>query len=155
MIAWHYTIADRALAILKSGFIYPATAGVPEGERPVVWFSAQTHWEPTANKIVVLPGGYQRIMTTKEMFAHCELWRFGTDIRNLIPWMQLRSVARIKRFHQRRMIAAAHQVHADPIKWYGSLCQVPTEYLSVEVFHDQWRPAPEFDLKVNHTTSGS
>src|SRR5262245_34334142 len=63
---WHYTTYDRLLRILGDGMIRPATAHVPEGERPVVWFSFHPFWEPTATKGIVI-GGVTRDATEEEM----------------------------------------------------------------------------------------
>src|SRR5437867_4326059 len=49
-MVWHYTVQRHLPGIIASEEIRPATAGVPRGERPVVWFSANPEWEATANK---------------------------------------------------------------------------------------------------------
>lgn len=48
MVVWHYTTFSRLTRILLTGEIRPASAGVPEGERPIVWFSRNPVWEETA-----------------------------------------------------------------------------------------------------------
>ena len=47
---WHYTMGIKLRSIMEDGVIKPATARVPQGEKPVVWFSTNQEWEPTANK---------------------------------------------------------------------------------------------------------
>jgi hypothetical protein len=44
---WHYTKGLFLEALLRTGEILPATAGVPRGERPIVWFSTDSRWEPS------------------------------------------------------------------------------------------------------------
>lgn len=44
---WHYTTGGHLPLIVADGFIKPATTNVDPGERPAVWFSEQTFWEPT------------------------------------------------------------------------------------------------------------
>lgn len=41
----------------KWGAILPAVTYVPRGERPIVWFSFDPLWEPTACKSMVHDGG--------------------------------------------------------------------------------------------------
>jgi len=48
MLLWHYTKGVHLAKILADGFIRPATAFVDPGEKPIVWFSTDQHWEPTA-----------------------------------------------------------------------------------------------------------
>lgn len=52
---WHYTIVNYLPSILLNG-IKVATANVPRGETPSVWFSTNQEWEETANKSYVLCG---------------------------------------------------------------------------------------------------
>jgi hypothetical protein len=46
---WHYTAGKNLIGILSDGFIRPATAFVPKGVRPIVWFTSSPVWEETAN----------------------------------------------------------------------------------------------------------
>ena len=52
-IIWHYTTIPNLISILADGAIKPATARVPAGEKPAVWFSTHQHWEPMATKGMV------------------------------------------------------------------------------------------------------
>src|SRR5262245_44666416 len=56
-IKWHYTTGQKFRLIVTDGEILPATAGVPEGERPIVWFSTAPDWETTANKYLLRRDG--------------------------------------------------------------------------------------------------
>jgi hypothetical protein len=47
---WHYTLARTLAEILVSGGIKRSTVGLSGGERPAVWFSCRTDWEPTATR---------------------------------------------------------------------------------------------------------
>ena len=137
MTAWHYTISDRAWSIFSDGLIKPATAGVYHPEKPVVWFSTQQHWEPTANKVAVLRGGSMVHMTTKQMFDELagELFRFGIGTHHLLPWHRLARAARIPIKVQKGLIKAARAVRADPIKWYGTLEPVPVTDTIIQRFN--------------------
>jgi hypothetical protein len=64
---FHYTLVDRLDQIIASGEIRTATAFVPRGERPVVWFSTHPIWEPTADKLKILSPDLVRLATDAEM----------------------------------------------------------------------------------------
>ena len=127
MSAWHYTISDRAWLIFQDGLIKPATAGVRHPEKPVVWFSTQQHWEPTANKMAYTTSGELIHMSTKMMFQEVggELFRFGIGTHHLLPWHRLARAARIPIKVQKGLITTAREAKADPMKWYGTLKPVP------------------------------
>ncbi len=60
---------NRFNDILRDGFIKPATAGLPPGERPAVWFSSNPVWEETANKRAEFDG--YLIPLNREQTALC------------------------------------------------------------------------------------
>jgi hypothetical protein len=148
MMVWHYTIADRADGILEDGLIRPATAGVPDHEKPVVWFSANPRWEPTANKIIMTMGT-ERVLSTNEMlysgFAG-SLWRFGVQHDALIPWVPLQRIARIKKKEAKRLSRKAIKDRANPMHWYGSLEPVRVEDTTIEC-HNRYRGWYAYDNK--------
>lgn len=58
------------IRIIADGAIKPARAGVPKGERPAVWFSRRSTWEPTATKLLFdSAAGDVRNATVAEMLA--------------------------------------------------------------------------------------
>src|SRR5262245_30228238 len=67
---YHYTIGHRLVAIVNEGIIKPATAYVPEGERPAVWFTINPNWDETATKLYQEDDGSLRICTREEMAEH-------------------------------------------------------------------------------------
>jgi hypothetical protein len=121
-IAWHYTIwHQRAEYILRDGIIRPAVAFVPDHESPIVWFSTNQHWEPTANKRLIDTAlGKERGLTMRETV---ELggggWRFGLHTSTLLYYRQLIRVARIKRKTTRGLEMTAKESGADPTRWWG------------------------------------
>lgn len=120
-IAWHYTTSEQARAIVASGEIRPATAGTPEGETPVVWFSTARTWEPTASKGVMTPNGI-RTLTFPEM-VKVGIARFAVDIDaiNLLPWPRLRVAANITSEMADSMARAGRKAGANPRDWWGLL----------------------------------
>jgi hypothetical protein len=74
---YHYTAWAKLPAIVASGELRPSSAGAP-GEKPLLWFSANPRWEPTATKLRVLAGRVFRMS-----FAEMEE-RFGA-VRFVLP----------------------------------------------------------------------
>lgn len=118
---WHYTIGDRAALILSDQLIKPATAGVPIGETPVVWFSARQHWEPTANKMIQTPpkGELRRLTFEQTIRLGGGGWRFGISWGLALPWRELIQAANIKT--ARELANRGRKWGADPGMWYGTL----------------------------------
>jgi hypothetical protein len=134
--AWHYTIGLRASKILADGTIMPATAGVPAHERPVVWFSTRQHWEPTATKGKIV-NGVRSEMTLAEMIRDCcGLWRFGIQIRELLPWRELQTAAGITKETAQRLVRNGRKRGADPACWYGALDPVPVANCQIQRLDD-------------------
>lgn len=103
-MAWHYTINARAVLIFSEGVIRPATAAVPAGEIPVVWFSTRQHWEPTANKGAIDDNGQRVRLTMKQTLDRGGGgWRFGLPTERLLYWRKLIIAAQIVRAHARAL----------------------------------------------------
>lgn len=134
-LAWHYTTADRARQIIDSGFIRPATAGVPAHESPVVWFSLNQRYEPTAAKLFTpTAGGKPRIASMAQMVALCGgLARFGVPAAQLLTPKELRLQANIQRDMWRLLVAAGRRQGADAELWRGALAPVPAANCIVQV----------------------
>jgi hypothetical protein len=145
MIAWHYTKAVHVRSILRDGVIRPATAFLPEGETPVVWFSTRQHWEPTAGMGHVDAGGLLRTCSMEETARHCGgVWRFGLAITALTPWRELKRATGISPRMARALESAARSHGADPSLWYGSLTPVAVDRCAAQVFDaGEWHDAPD------------
>lgn len=134
--AWHYTVGSRALQIRETGFIMPATAYVPEGEIPVVWFSTRQHWEPTANKATVENGERRSLTFAETIDRGGGGYRFGLSPTRLIPWKQLVDEAQIRPEMAAALIRAAKRSGADPMFWYGAFEPVPIGECIIERLQD-------------------
>lgn len=121
LLAWHYTTADRLDSIERAGFILPATANVPQHERPVVWFSLHQHFEPTAIKgMIDSETGQYRSATLHEMIELSGgLVRFGLPPRALLTGEALRRAARINAQTWRGLAAAGVKSGGNPSQWFG------------------------------------
>jgi hypothetical protein len=140
VMAWHYTIGLRAQSILSDGLIRPATAGVPAGETPVVWFSTRQHWEPTANKAMAKDGLYIRRLTFEETIERGGGgWRFGLPVDRLVAWRNLSRLANISRETANGLVRAARKSGADPAFWYAALGPVVVAECVIERLDgDEW-----------------
>jgi hypothetical protein len=50
MLAWHYTTGKHFLKTVESGVLLPSANYIAKTENPVLWFSCEQYWEPTAQK---------------------------------------------------------------------------------------------------------
>jgi len=118
--AWHYTTAAKLAAILRSGQLRPATAGVPASERPVVWFSTEPDWEPTACKMAFVPSrGLIRLNRDQTAALGGGLARIGIDAAILVGWPALARRANIHPEIVRELESGGHAQGAHPERWYG------------------------------------
>ena len=125
MSAYHYTTLDRAHLILLSGELLPATAFVPDGERPAVWFSRQRTWEPTASKALFDPRtGLQRTLTFPEM-VKIGIARFRVDTSILMPWPELRIACGMTEAVAGALARGGRKQGANPRDWYGYVGTLP------------------------------
>jgi hypothetical protein len=138
MLVWHYTVFDRLVSIEAAGEIVPATVAVAARERPAVWFSRRSTWEPTATKGVI-ERGVNRNMTIPEMVESGggPLVRIGIESSGLMGWTFHVAKSGIKRRTARLLERVACEVGGDPSDWlvhYGPVERA--RWLSIEVSFD-------------------
>lgn len=127
MTYWHYTTGDSLASIREDGIIRAATAGVPVGERPVIWFSKAELWEPTATKIIVDTKTKTRRRATlieMDMFAN-GLYRLSVINVKLVPWSELPKACRMKYTTRKRLELAGRRRNSVPGLWAGCLEEIP------------------------------
>lgn len=144
VLAWHYTTREKFSLIKMAGVILPANAGIAEGERPVVWFSLDQHFEPTACKAIT-DGLGTRMLTVEEMHKQCGLVRFGIQPRRLLAGAELKRKARINNQTWRELVTSANEMGADSGLWFGTLEPLPVSWCVVHEMADGqvWRPLLE------------
>ena len=136
VLVWHYTTGFRAKKILFCEFIHGATENVPKNERPVVWFSMNQKFEPTALKAKRVDGILISI-TLREMIEHGQgLTRFGIIPRVLLSGEKLRKRACITRDEWLRLKKVAIMRRADPHDWYGSTEPIDVSLCAFEVMNE-------------------
>ncbi len=143
-IRWHYTIGHRLKQILEDGEIRPATAGVPKGEKPAVWFSVHTEWEPTANKFAVGVDGKPVVLTREQTEEHGGgLCRIGVAPATApYNWDAHKLSSGITASEARRIYQKAIAQGARPGHWFTTYSTVPrSQWLAVEVYDNaRWVP---------------
>jgi hypothetical protein len=130
------------MAIVDSGEIRPATALVPAGEKPCVWFSKRRDWEPTANKLWV-SGGVTRSLTMRETGERGGgLVRFGVAPETApYDWAAYRRLSGVPKSEAGGLARHARDQGADPRHWYVSFAPVPRAlWRSVDVY--EWKNTP-------------
>jgi len=65
-LAWHYTIGQHLINILKTGALLPTDVLIQSNELPALWFSLNQAWEPTASKAMITSDGIFVGLTKEE-----------------------------------------------------------------------------------------
>jgi hypothetical protein len=149
MMVWHYTV--RLKEIIDSGVILPATANVPDRERPIVWFSINQDWERTATNAIEGPDGTRVDLDREGLLKHGQtVARIGVGPETAPHhWATLKRLGRIKTRMARGMVRVASECGADPMEWRGTFDPVPSDkWLAIEVYENgfwipfQYAPLP-------------
>lgn len=74
-ILWHYAPGQYLPDMVSAGRLRTSNVGAP-GEAPLLWFSANQTWEPTATKSVQTRRGLMRL-TFAQQVARSGCIRFG------------------------------------------------------------------------------
>lgn len=131
MILWHYTNGINLKRILEVKCIRPATTLVPKCERPVVWFSSNQEWEPTATALYVkkVVGGQTCLVPEEEAEAIVKgVWRIGVE-QSTAPhgWERLVFLSHMHPAVARGLESAAKAHGADPSEWFGTFHPVTSD----------------------------
>lgn len=143
-LAWHYTTGEKFLQIVEDGVLVPSDIYVNPPERPVLWFSLNQEWEPTACKHWKdrATGVVSRLTREETHERGRGTVRFGCDPSALIPWDELPRRAHMQRQMSTGLAIVGLQQGAMPSQWMGSLSPIYREqWLAVEV----WEPGEPFD----------
>lgn len=142
---WHYTVGERLKAILQDGFIKPATANVPPGERPIVWFTVSPDWEETANKgwIDSKAGRYITLTREETEKRGGGLFRIGVaDDFPLEPFLRISRKSRQGHGVTNALIRTAVEAGSNPYRdWWGTFKPVSCfDWSALEIrTPDGWR----------------
>ncbi len=149
---FHYTVGPKLPLIMQAGALLPTGFGLAlnRRERPVLWWSAHSHWEATATKILSLDGGRSFVRPTLATMARAVgAYRFRIPRASLpvkaYPWPEIARIARIDKREVAGMVKHGLELGAQPRDWFGALEPVAVtgeSGLALEVLTDAvWSPA--------------
>lgn len=139
---WHYAPWAHLPAIVESGGLRGSNAGAA-GELPMLWFSANQQWEPTATKMLQNNAGATVSLTFKQQAERFGCIRFGlsaTDPR-LLNWKDACTVAGTPRATRRILENVGKKKGADPAHWFATTAIIPLTELHFQVWHEGWHDA--------------
>ena len=148
---WHYTAGHKLSLIRESCALRPNGAKIAPNERPVVWFSADGMYEPTAIKLVHMPGQAKlHRPSVAELHELVGVFRFAidrTDAR-LAAWPTIHRKARISTTGVANMLRAGIEIGAKPMNWFGALEEIPLADLRFEAWTGKQWVAAQLDASV-------
>jgi hypothetical protein len=146
---WHYTTGENLSLILRDRFIKPATAFVPLGERPIVWFSTNPNWEPTASKATIDQDNVFSRLTMAETAELCGgLARFAVAPETAPhDWRALKGRSGMSNRMVQHLYKEGINQGARPGDWWGTFDPVPrSKWIAVQGYElGRWVDAP-FDV---------
>lgn len=119
LLAWHYTTGRHFAAIVETGMLRPSAQHIAKGESPILWFSLEQYWEPTAQKAVRENGDMISVGMLGTYEKGMGLVRFGVYPSRLVPWPRLAKQACIPSGLRRGLERSGRAQGAVPEHWYG------------------------------------
>jgi hypothetical protein len=139
---WHYAAWARLPTIVESGILKCSNAGAPN-ELPMLWFSANQQWEPTATKLMLSHTGKLIRLTFNEQVKEFGCIRFGIDESDprIMNWKAACSAAGTPREMRRILEQVGKRQGANPDNWFASAINIPLSDLNFQVWGDRWMNA--------------
>lgn len=142
MLVWHYAPWTYLPLILESGELRPSNAGAPK-EVPLLWFSKNQRWEPTAGK--ARKNGNKIISMTfaeQAQSVGCIRFGLGADDVRLLKWPDACTAGGISREDRRAMERVGRSRAADPSHWVATIDAVQLSELRYQVWGGvEWEDA--------------
>jgi hypothetical protein len=140
-LVWHYAPWAYLAEIVEEGTLRCSNAGIGT-TLPLLWFSANQQWEPTATKrLSTEKNGPSRPLSFKEQAVHLGCIRFGlaAEDARLMGWKVACDVAGILPKMRRAMEGDGRRQGANPAHWSASASAVPLGELFFQVwFKNAW-----------------
>lgn len=139
---FHYTAGPKLQAILEAGELRPSNAGAPN-ERPLLWFSSNPRWEPTATKMVATQRGVRHLsMAEQRTLFGCVRFELGAPlVPLLLPWAEACRAAGTSRDDRRALERSGKRLGGNPDQWFAYPEPIPlADCMAVERMDDagQW-----------------
>lgn len=141
-MVWHYAPWAYLPAMVESGALRGSNVNAA-GEKPMLWFSANQKWEPTATKMILNKNGTTVQMTFKQQQQIWGCIRFGmaADDSRLLNWHAACAFAGTPRETRRTLERVGEKKRADPAHWFATAATIPLAELHFQVWVDGWRDA--------------
>jgi hypothetical protein len=152
---FHYTIFQRYQSIFNDREIRVATKYVPEGVKPVVWFTTNPEWEETANKMAVLDDGSRKILNRQAMWE-MNIYPIRIEIDpkmvSLRSWNHYKKNSGEPKESITKLLKAAGE--SNPKQWLVSYENVPIRAIIGVSSWDgtKWLPWPKVEKDSKHET---
>ena len=136
-MAWHYTTGEKFIQIVESGLLMPSSSGVEYPEKPIVWFSSNQYWEPTACKAKAENNTTIILTMDETSIGGRGLVRFGYPLKDLHHWSKLKEKSRMPESIALALEEEGIRQGANPSHWYGLTKTIPlSKCLCIQVIEN-------------------
>lgn len=154
---FHYTVGPKLPLIAGSRQLLPTGYGLAlsSREKPVLWWSENPQWEPTATKAMSRDGETFFRPSVQEMQTTVGMYRFRLDCRNpdglnkvgikLVPWARMQLIAHIDPQEAVVMVSSGVKLGATPAHWWGCLDPVPVSLEKSGMLRLEHRPGNRWE----------
>ncbi|WP_131282806.1 hypothetical protein [Blastopirellula marina] len=127
---WHYTNGRRIDAIFASGKLKPAASCNSSRMRPAVWFSANAHWEATANRAVRRIDGSVLRCDREQTDLFCDgLFRVEIGASTMLAsWREMAAMCGMQPGDRLKIESLARRLGSNPLQWYASLRSIDRDH---------------------------
>lgn len=141
-ILWHYAPWAYLPKMVNDGSLQPSNAGAPT-KRPLLWFSKNQSWEPTATKLLSDSRGrlMQMSFVRQSQLFGCIRFGIAANDDRLLDWEAACSTRDLSAKHKTSLEAAGKAVGGKPQDWFGSRAAIPLQELDLHVWVGRWSPA--------------
>ena len=138
-MVWHYSAGTKLSAIVNCGELR-GTNVVAAWERPMLWFSANQHWEPTATKLLISKDGIVTELTFEQQAKKFGCIRFGLDADDyrLLEWKAACRMAGTTRGIRRSLEKSGRRLHANSADWFATEHRIPVSQLHFQIWCKGW-----------------
>lgn len=139
----HYAPCVHLPRIYQSGVLRPSNAGAPN-EKPLLWFSANQRWEPTATKMIADASGKPVLLTFEQQLELLGCCRFSLPANDsrLLKWAEARRAAGMGYTVKRKLEEIGRKRGGNPLDWFAVAESIDVASLTFSVFeNERWVPA--------------
>lgn len=149
-LVWHYATWISLSQISESGALFGSNAQSPM-ELPMLWFSANQVWEPTATKAAMDSRGNVCFLTFTQQVELFGCVRFGlaADDPRLLNWRDACTVARTPREQRKALEKSGKKMGGNPQHWTATIADVSLSELVFQVWVGQWGQATSIEGMVD------